>query len=52
MGAAGRRFDAVLVDIDNSRETCCIRHAALYSRMILAGGHSIRRVLALWSNDP
>ena len=53
---AGRRFDAVLVDIDHSpRNLLHPRHAALYEREGLArlaehlnpGG-----VFALWSNDP
>jgi spermidine synthase len=52
----GRRFDAVLVDIDHSpRKLLHPRHAALYQRQGLArlaehlhpGG-----VFALWSNDP
>jgi spermidine synthase len=52
----GRRFDAVLVDIDHSpRNLLHPRHAALYARHGLArlaahlypGG-----VFALWSNDP
>jgi spermidine synthase len=52
----GRRFDAVLVDIDHSpRKLLHPRHAALYLRQGLArlaehlhpGG-----VFALWSNDP
>ena len=54
--AAGRRFDAVLVDIDHSpRKLLHPRHAALYEPEGLArlaahlnpGG-----VFALWSNDP
>src|SRR6202795_2987898 len=54
--AAGRRFDAVLVDIDHSpRNLLHPRHAALYAPEGLArlakhlhpGG-----VFALWSNDP
>jgi spermidine synthase len=54
--APGRRFDAVLVDIDHSpRKLLHPRHAALYQRQGLArlaehlhpGG-----VFALWSNDP
>jgi spermidine synthase len=54
--AAGRRFDAILVDIDHSpRNLLHPRHAALYTRHGLArlaehlhpGG-----VFALWSNDP
>jgi hypothetical protein len=55
-GAPGRRFDAVLVDIDHSpRNLLHPRHAALYTPEGLArlaahlkpGG-----VFALWSNDP
>ena len=55
-GASGRRFDAVLVDIDHSpRNLLHPRHAALYEPEGLArlashlnpGG-----VFALWSNDP
>jgi spermidine synthase len=55
-GAPGRRFDAVLVDIDHSpRNLLHPRHAALYEPEGLArlaehlcpGG-----VFALWSNDP
>jgi len=54
--APGRRFDAVLVDIDHSPKNLLHpRHAALYQRQGLArlaehlhpGG-----VFALWSNDP
>ena len=54
--APGRRFDAVLVDIDHSpRKLLHPRHAALYAPEGLArlaehlhpGG-----VFALWSNDP
>ena len=53
---SGRRFDAVLVDIDHSpRKLLHPRHAALYAPAGLArlaahlhpGG-----VFALWSNDP
>jgi len=55
-GAHGRRFDAVLVDIDHSPQNLLHpRHAALYRREGMArlaehlnpGG-----VFALWSNDP
>jgi spermidine synthase len=55
-GSVGRRFDAVLVDIDHSpRNLLHPRHAALYEPEGLArlaahlkpGG-----VFALWSNDP
>jgi spermidine synthase len=55
-GAPGRRFDAVLVDIDHSPQNLLHpRHAALYEPAGLArlaehlnpGG-----VFALWSNDP
>jgi spermidine synthase len=55
-GAPGRRFDAVLVDIDHSpRNLLHPRHAALYqpaglSR--LAGHLNPGGVFALWSNDP
>jgi spermidine synthase len=53
---AGRRFDAVLVDIDHSpRAVLHPRHAALYTPAGLArlAGH-LRPggVFALWSNDP
>ncbi len=55
-GAPGRRFDAVLVDIDHSpRNLLHPRHAALYSRHGLArlAGHlHPGGVFALWSNDP
>ncbi len=54
--APGRRFDAVLVDIDHSPQNLLHpRHAALYRR---EGWHSSPRILrpggvfALWSNDP
>jgi spermidine synthase len=56
LGMPGRRFDAVLVDIDHSpRNLLHPRHAALYAPAGLArlaahlnpGG-----VFALWSNDP
>ena len=56
LGTPGRRFDAVLVDIDHSpRNLLHPRHAALYAPAGLArlaahlnpGG-----VFALWSNDP
>jgi len=54
--APGRRFDAVLVDIDHSpRKLLHPRHAALYQPEGLArlAGH-LRPggVFALWSNDP
>jgi spermidine synthase len=54
--AAGRRFDAVLVDIDHSPQKLLHpRHAALYTPQGLArlAGH-LRPggVFALWSNDP
>ena len=54
--APGRRFDAVLVDIDHSPQKLLHpRHAALYTREGLArvAGH-LRPggVFALWSNDP
>jgi spermidine synthase len=52
----GRRFDAVLVDIDHSpKDLLHPRHAALYTR---AGLEKLARhlnpggVFALWSNDP
>jgi spermidine synthase len=52
----GRRFDAVLVDIDHSpRNLLHPRHAALYTREGLArlGEHlNPGGVFALWSNDP
>jgi spermidine synthase len=53
---SGRRFDAVLVDIDHSpRKLLHPRHAALYQPAGLAklAGH-LRPggVFALWSNDP
>jgi hypothetical protein len=53
---SGRRFDAVLVDIDHSpRNLLHPRHAALYAPAGLArlAGH-LRPggVFALWSNDP
>jgi spermidine synthase len=54
--AAGRRFDAVLVDIDHSpRNLLHPRHAALYEPAGLRGlaGHlHPGGVFALWSNDP
>jgi spermidine synthase len=54
--APGRRFDAVLVDIDHSpRNLLHPRHAALYTRQGLArlAGHlQPGGVFALWSNDP
>jgi len=54
--APGRRFDAVLVDIDHSpRNLLHPRHAALYTRGGLArvAGHlHPGGVFALWSNDP
>ena len=54
--AAGRRFDAVLVDIDHSpRNLLHPRHAALYEpeglRRLAAHLHP-GGVFALWSNDP
>lgn len=53
---AGRRFDAVLVDIDHSpRNLLHPRHAALYQPEGLArlAGHlHPGGVFALWSNDP
>jgi spermidine synthase len=52
----GRRFDAVLVDIDHSpRKWLAPRHAALYEPEGLArlAGHlHPGGVFALWSNDP
>jgi hypothetical protein len=52
----GRRFDAVLVDIDHSpRNFLHPRHAALYEPAGLTGlaGHlHPGGVFALWSNDP
>jgi spermidine synthase len=52
----GRRFDAVLVDIDHSpRNLLHPRHAALYEPAGLArlAGHlNPGGVFALWSNDP
>jgi spermidine synthase len=52
----GRRFDAVLVDIDHSpRNLLHPRHAALYEPAGLAGLAVHLRpggVFALWSNDP
>jgi spermidine synthase len=52
----GRRFDAVLVDIDHSpRKLLHPRHAALYEPEGLArlAGHlNPGGVFALWSNDP
>jgi hypothetical protein len=54
--APGRRFDAVLVDIDHSpRNLLHPRHAALYTPEGLAGlaAHlAPGGVFALWSNDP
>lgn len=54
--APGRRFDAVLVDIDHSpRNLLHPRHAALYEPAGLArlAGHlHPGGVFALWSNDP
>ena len=54
--APGRRFDAVLVDIDHSpRKLLHPRHAALYETAGLAGlaGHlHPGGAFALWSNDP
>jgi len=53
---AGRRFDAVLVDIDHSpRSLLHPRHAALYEPAglkRLAGHLHPGGVFALWSNDP
>jgi spermidine synthase len=55
-GTPGRRFDAVLVDIDHSpRNLLHPRHAALYQPEGLArlAGHlHPGGVFALWSNDP
>jgi spermidine synthase len=55
-GAPGRRFDAVLVDIDHSpRDLLHPRHAALYTPEgleKLAGHLNPGGVFALWSNDP
>src|SRR6195952_4230228 len=55
-GAPGRRFDAVLVDIDHSpRKLLHPRHAALYEPegiARLAGHLNPGGVFALWSNDP
>jgi spermidine synthase len=55
-GAPGRRFDAVLVDIDHSpRNLLHPRHAALYEPEGLAGLAAHLQpggVFALWSNDP
>jgi len=52
----GRRFDAVLVDIDHSpRKLLHPRHAALYEPegiAQLAGHLNPGGVFALWSNDP
>lgn len=54
--APGRRFDAVLVDIDHSpRNLLHPRHAALYGPAgleRLAGHLNPGGVFALWSNDP
>src|SRR4051794_36136282 len=54
--APGRRFDAVLVDIDHSpRNLLHPRHAALYQPEgigRLADHLQPRGVFALWSNDP
>jgi spermidine synthase len=54
-GAPGRRFDAVLVDIDHSpRNLLHSRHAALYQPAgvaRLAGHLNPGGVFALWSND-
>lgn len=54
--ASGRRFDAVLVDIDHSpRNLLHPRHAALYEPeglKRLAGHLHPGGVFALWSNDP
>jgi spermidine synthase len=54
--APGRRFDAVLVDIDHSpRNLLHPRHAALYTPEGLAGLAAHLHpggVFALWSNDP
>jgi hypothetical protein len=55
-GAPGRRFDAVLVDIDHSPKNLLHpRHAALYrpeGLLRLAGHLNPGGVFALWSNDP
>jgi spermidine synthase len=55
-GAPGRRFDAVLVDIDHSPQKLLHpSHAALYTPSGLARLASHLRpggVFALWSNDP
>jgi spermidine synthase len=55
-GAPGRRFDAVLVDIDHSPQNLLHpRHAALYAPaglQALAGHLNPGGVFALWSNDP
>ena len=55
-GAPGRRFDAVLVDIDHSPQKLLHpRHAALYAPEGLARVAKHLRpggVFALWSNDP
>jgi spermidine synthase len=55
-GAAGRRFDAVLVDIDHSpRKLLHPRHAAFYQPegiARLAAHLNPGGVFALWSNDP
>jgi len=55
-GAPGRRFDAVLVDIDHSPQKLLHpSHAALYTADGLARVASHLRprgVFALWSNDP
>ena len=54
--APGRRFDAVLVDIDHSPENLLHpRHAALYppeGLARLAAHLNPGGVFALWSNDP
>ena len=54
--APGRRFDAVLVDIDHSpRKLLHPRHAALYEPeglAMLASHLKVGGVFALWSNDP
>ena len=54
--APGRRFDAVLVDIDHSPANLLHpRHAGLYAReglTRLAGHLNPGGVFALWSNDP
>jgi spermidine synthase len=55
-GAPGRRFDAVLVDIDHSPNNLLHpRHAALYApegMARLAAHLNPGGVFALWSNDP